>query len=628
MLQSAPLLLVLASALIAVIAYLQALDYPFYYDDATYITENARLAGLHLTQLWRLFTEPYNDFSEFLPLRDISYWLDLKLSGLNPSGFRVHNIVLYLLCLPLVYGTTSVLWRYFHTADAPAAPWAAAAVTALFALHPAQVESVVWIAGRKDVLSTLFSLLALWLAARTRLENGFSSLHAASALVTLLAAMLSKATAVAVAPVIALLWLVFWRDIPASNRRRPLLLWPVAILVLAVCFALIFATAIKSRIPFYPGVETATRALAVLGWLTRLAVSPESRHFLYPVLEDQHLPAMVALGVAVPAAAIAGWIMLLRRRSLEGFALVAFFLLCTPYLQLVPYVPPSLVADHFLALAVWPVMLLAVALSWRLQPMPRTVLLLAFALPWSFQTMERPRDLRSKESLIEADFRAYPGHYMPAVFKIIDVQLPRGLYREASVTANSIAAPEIRNIMLGLIDANHAEADATVTGRPQEAIALFWKLGFALKQPPAQAQWNPPMRFAWENFISALTDEWEHLAGHFPDNGAVRYNAGLWMLEIRNNEGAVTHLRAATEAQNLPESARGAAFMNLGLALLNSGHVAEAEAALRAALEQSPPDLRASCRLSEVYKQTNQPEKAMRAEAGCRSSERGESAIR
>ena len=80
----------------------------------------------------------------------------------------------------------------------------------------------------------------------------------------------------------------------------------------------------------------------------------------------------------------------------------------------------------------------------------------------------------------------------------------------------------------------------------------------------------------------------------------------------------MVNLRAVTESQELSESLRGTAFKNLGLALLDSGHAAEAEAPLRAALEQSPPDFSAYCTLSEVYKQTNRFEEAARAKAECR----------
>jgi len=616
--QFAPLALVLISAAVAVAAYLQALNYQFIADDKNYLIENTKLAALHLTELWRLFTEPYNDLSEFLPLRELSYWCDIKLFGLNPSAFRVHNILLYLLCLPLVYGTTLGIWRYFRPADAASAPWAAAAVTALFALHPSHAEAVVWISGRKDVLSGMFSLLALWLAVHAKREQGLSAPLAYATLVALLAAMLSKATAVAVAPVIVMLWVSFWRDIPAPNRRRSLLLWPLASLLLAACVALIFAAVITSRIPFYFGIETITRTLAILGWLARLAVSPESRHFLYPVLEDLHLPAMVALGVAVLATAVAGAVMVLRKRSLEGFALAVFLLLCIPYMQLVPYAPPSLVSDRFLFLAVWPVVLLLVALSWRLKPVPRTALLLAIVLPWGFQTIERPRDWRSYEALMNTDLRAYPAYYMPAVYKIINVQLPRGLNRDAGETAGNVSNPTARNILIGLIKGDYViRADAVDTGNPHNAIVLLQNLGFALKRPPVQVKWDPSLDRFWIYCKTALAFQWDHLAEYFPDDVSVHYNAGLWMLDVPRYENAVAYLRDATESQRLPQSVRGTAFYSLGFALLKSGHVAEAEAPLRAALERSPPDLRVYCLLSEVYRQTKRFEEAARAEANC-----------
>ena len=602
----APLLLVLVSTAIAVASYLQTLGYPFVSDDTHYITENTKLAGLHLSELWRLFIEPYNPYAEFLPLRDISYWFDMALFGLNPSAFRLHNILLYLLCLPLIYATTLGLWRYFRPADAASAPWAAATVTVLFMLHPAHVDAVVWISGRKDVLSALFSLLALWLAVSARRERRLSVPYAAAALVALLAAMLSKASAFAVAPIIVMLWVVFWLEIPKPERRRSQLLWPLASLLLAACVALIFATIITSRIPFYFGVEAITRTLAVLGWMARLAVSPENRHFFYPVLEDTHLPVMVALGVVVLVVAAVGGVMLLRKRSLEGFALAAFLLLCIPFLHLIPYNPPTLVSDRYVALAVWPVLLLIVALSWRLKPVPRTALLLVIVLPFCFQTMERTRDWRSYEALIDADLRAYPGHYMPTLFKIIFVP---STYRDAAEAADSIIIPEFRDIMVGIVEVGYAiNVDAVQTGKPQEAIALLWKLVLDLNQPPAQTKWNSPAYLFWEKSKEMLANKWGELAKHFPDDASVRYH---YM-------NALAYLRPANESQHLPESARGAVFYHLGLALLNSGHVAEAEAPLRAALEQSPPDLRAHCLLSEVYKQANRPKDAKHAEANCR----------
>lgn len=107
-----PPLLAAVGAIVAVAAYLQALHFPFVSDDFMYIVDNRRLVGLRWDELWKLLFVPYNDAQEFLPLRELSYWLDISLFGQNPTGFRLHNIVLYLFCLLLVYAVTASLWRY------------------------------------------------------------------------------------------------------------------------------------------------------------------------------------------------------------------------------------------------------------------------------------------------------------------------------------------------------------------------------------------------------------------------------------------------------------------------------------------------------------------------------------
>jgi len=616
--QIAPWAMVFIAATVAVCAYLQALHYPFISDDTIYIVKNQKLAEQHLSGLWRIFLEPYNTFTEFLPLREISYWFDLTLFGLNPAAFRIHNIVLYLLCLPSIYGATLGIWRYFRPTDAPSASWVAAAVTALFAVHPSHVEAVVWIAGRKDVLSAMFSLLALWLAVRAGMGQGLSPKYAAATLLALVAAMLSKAAAVAVAPVIAMLWLIFWRDIPKPDRRRVLLLWPLACLLLATCIALIFAAVTTKKIPFYFGIEAVTRTFAVLGWLARLAVSPEPRHYVYPVFEDANLPFMVALGAAVLAAAISGGVMIMRKRTLAGFALVVFLLLCMPYIQLIPYAPPSLVSDRFLAIAVWPAILLIVALSWHLNPAPRTVLLLVIALSWGFQTAQHPRDWRSPETFIGTAYRAYPGFYLPAGHIIIGTQLTHALYDDAFETANTIAIPQARDLMIKLIKAHRAvHVDAVSTGNPQKAMTPLLELFIDLKQPPVQSKWNAPIHNLWETTRASFEDQWKFLGEQFPDDPIVNYNAGLWLMDIRNYKEAVVRLRAATESRRLPESLRGAAFERLGLALLGNGQFADAESAWLAALKQPQPNLRVHCLLAMLYKQTVRLEEATRAGTLC-----------
>ena len=621
---AAPLVALLA-AIFAVAAYLQALNFPFVSDDTMHITTNVKLLGLRANELWRLFVEPFNVLREYLPLRELSFWLDFTLFGLNPAAFRIHNIVLYLLCLPFVYAATLALWRQFRPADADSAPWAAACVTALFALHPALVESVVWITGRKYILPSLFAMLAVWLALRARRDDGLSPLPAVSALLAFVAVMLSKSSYVGLAPVIAGVWLLHWFDLPHRPRRKILLAWPLAVMLLAAGLLLTFialATG-ESGLQYRFGIDAVARPLAVLGWLTRLALSPESRHLYYPVIGAASYPLMLALGVAVLAAIGAGALMFARRRSLAGFALILYFLLCLPYLQILPFVSPSMVQDRYLSIAVWPLLIAVVAWIWRLKPPYRAALLLLLAVPWYYQTLVRTPEWRSFESIVDADQKAFPGYFVPAAYRILGVELPQMRYREAGETAQGVTDPQARDLLGKLVATAHAVFLATnAKGDPPQATALLWNLGMHLKQPPGDS--NPNRAFELVRMLSGkyINDLWLDLAKHSPGGGAVRYNTGLWLLREGMHLEAATQLRAAVESADLPASSRGTAFRNLGLALLMSGQETESEAAFRLALTQAPPDARAYCGLAEIYRRRGQIDDARNAEASCRPSGR------
>jgi tetratricopeptide (TPR) repeat protein len=449
-------------------------------------------------------------------------------------------------------------------------------------------------------------------------EQRLAPRYAIATLIALLAAMLSKAPAVAVAPVITLLWIIFWHDNRRQDRLRTQLLWPVASLILATCFALVFASNSTIKEPGYMGIEVLIRALAILGWMARLSITPEGRHFFYPVLEDPHLYIMVTLGGVILAAAISGAVMLLRKKSLEGFSLIAFVLLCAPYMQLIPYRTLSFVSDRFIALGVWLVMLLIVSLAWRLSRLPRAVLLLVVALLCCGQTIERSNEWRSYEALVDVDFQAFPRLSIPAMYKA-DIQLSQGLVNEARATASNITVAEIRSSMVKLIKAHQAVAASGVSGDPVDAMSSLHDFELDLGTLPEKARWNTTLGGIWRINQNYLEFEWLNLLRYFPDNMLVRYNAGTFFLGIQKYESAIVHLNAAIESQRLPESQRGAAYRNFGVALLDSGYVPKAEAPLRKALDQSPPDWRAYCSLSELFKRTGRLEEAARAAAECSS---------
>jgi len=132
--------------------YLPVKDHQFVdLDDDLYVTHNPQIQkGLTWANLVWALTAIEAGF--WHPLTWWSHMLDYELFGLNPGGHHLMSVLIHTLNVLLLFGVlqqwTGALWRSFF-------------VAALFALHPLNVESVAWVAERKNVLSTLFWLLTL-----------------------------------------------------------------------------------------------------------------------------------------------------------------------------------------------------------------------------------------------------------------------------------------------------------------------------------------------------------------------------------------------------------------------------------------------------------------------------------
>src|SRR5439155_16489084 len=91
------------------------------------------------------------------PLTWLSLMLDAQIGGLNPAVFHLTNLFFHL---------ANTLLLFLFLARTTGSHWRSGFVAALFAIHPLHVESVAWIVERKDVLSTLFWILAMLAYAR------------------------------------------------------------------------------------------------------------------------------------------------------------------------------------------------------------------------------------------------------------------------------------------------------------------------------------------------------------------------------------------------------------------------------------------------------------------------------
>src|SRR5208283_2670571 len=122
------------------------------YDDLGYIADNPHVsAGLTWATVKWAFTTYYQ--ANWIPLSWLSHALDCELFGLNPAAHHYVSVLLH---------AASAVVLFLLLQRATGFRWRSLMVAALFALHPINVESVAWAAERKNVLSMLFFLLALY----------------------------------------------------------------------------------------------------------------------------------------------------------------------------------------------------------------------------------------------------------------------------------------------------------------------------------------------------------------------------------------------------------------------------------------------------------------------------------
>ena len=154
--RSSQALLFVAGAVIAIatlVVYAPVWHHDFIaLDDDVYVTDNRHVqAGLTADGIVWAFTTAHSSFWQ--PLTWLSHMTDCQLFGMNAGAHHLTNVALHvanvLLLLGALHGLTGTIWRSALTA-------------AVFALHPLHVESVAWVAERKDVLSTTAAFAALW----------------------------------------------------------------------------------------------------------------------------------------------------------------------------------------------------------------------------------------------------------------------------------------------------------------------------------------------------------------------------------------------------------------------------------------------------------------------------------
>lgn len=140
---------------VTLLAYWQCGSHDFIIlDDQLYVTQNPAIQGGLSWQgiCWAFSARSMETSGNWHPVTWLSHMADLQLFGVNPAGHHLVNVFLHALNVGLLFLVLSGM---------SGAIWLSAAVAAVFALHPLHVESVAWVAERKDVLSIFFWMLTL-----------------------------------------------------------------------------------------------------------------------------------------------------------------------------------------------------------------------------------------------------------------------------------------------------------------------------------------------------------------------------------------------------------------------------------------------------------------------------------
>jgi Flp pilus assembly protein TadD len=614
----------LVLGLVTLLAYFRTFGHGFvYYDDDRYVYDNTVVkTGLSLKNLAWAFTTFY--FANWHPLTWISYMLDYQLFGLNAGAEHVVNVILH---------AASTVLLFLALLTMTLQPWRCALVAGIFALHPLHVESVAWIAERKDVLSTFFQMLALLLYARYAVKptaRKYLLMAVAFAL-----SLLAKPMAVTLPFVFLLLDVWPLRRIELGswhlNLRR--LLWEKTPLfaMSAVASVLTFlaqrsggAVVSLVRLPFATRLGNALVAyvsyIAKAFWPVNLAV-------LYPI--RQASPAAVLAATIILSAITISAVLNFRQHPYFLVGWLWFLGMLVPVIGLVQVGQQSM-ADRYIYM---PLVGLSIAIVWAVNeavprlPSPQKTavgLALVILLVLSIGTYHQAGYWKDSETLFRHALAVSDDNWI--IEKNLGVVLHRqgrrdeaeALYRRAlAIAPNDAGVRTNLGVVLaqegkheeavGLyrqalaVDPNYPDAHANLgheflmAGNLSEALTQLSE-ALQLKEDLAEPQADMGVALADGGRFEEARQHLEDSLRLEPANAEVQSNLCFVLQRLGRSDQAITSCRAAlTLKPDFPD-----AHFNLGNALAAQGQTGAAAAEFSRVLQTNPNHAAARAALEQL----------------------------
>jgi len=631
-----PAALTISVMAIVTVAYWPVLSVrAFYFDDHEYLHDNPlvqRPSWASTARFLGELFEPSTVKGYYQPLTMISLMLDYRLGGRvdDPRAFRRTNLALHVVNTALVIVLLVGLFGW---------PWPAALAGLLFGLHPTAVESVAWLAQRKNLLSMTFGLLCLLGYVRFARRGGRWAYGVCT--ISFVLALLAKPMVVPL-PVLMLL-LDVW-PLRRWNRGtwHRLLIEKVPWLVIAAAFAAVtivsqYRTAgLGQPRPILQNLliccHNIVFYLGKLAWPANLCVFypfPERLDLSQPSLRIGLIGTLVLAVVLLVSwrwtrALVTGWLF--------------FFVAILPTLGFVGFTI-VIAADRFVYLPMIGLLLpLAAAVTWlwtrpgRARPTIRAALgvvlcgvAAAYAVGVRTQLRNWQDDVTLYRTVLARSDRVWQAHTNLANALLDRGQIVEAIkhYRKA-VQLEADRATSHYNLGRALVqqgryeqaveelqeairlDPQHAEAHGQLgvalfrLGRVDQAEQVC-RRAVQLAPDNAEIVFNLGVLEAKRRRYNKAIDWFQQAVALEPDYAEAHYNLAAVFLEQDRPRQAIEHYRKALALAGAKSTTRGLASRacrGLARALARAGRYREAVAALRDRLASNPGDARIACELA------------------------------
>ncbi|MCX6269426.1 MAG: tetratricopeptide repeat protein [Bacteroidetes bacterium] len=305
------------------------------WDDVVYIMNNDMIKTISFSNLTRIFSSFF--MGNYHPMTMLSFAFDYSIFKVSAPGYHLHNLILHLINAVLVF---FVSWHLFRKNDL-----VAFIVSILFAIHPMHVESVAWVSERKDLLFTMYFLLAM--LSYTFYNKTSQQKYLYYTLGCFLLSLLSKAQAVSL-PIVLLLIDYFMVRKPGAK----MFLEKIPFFALSLVFGII---AIKAQdadgsinsfnIPVVNSLFYAQYSVFVYLFKLFLPINLTCL-YEYPVTEDGGVPFYIYLSPIVIIVLLFILLKTWKKQPSIFFGLLFFLVVIFPVLQFLP-VGRALVAERY-----------------------------------------------------------------------------------------------------------------------------------------------------------------------------------------------------------------------------------------------------------------------------------------